>query len=70
MKNLLRGLLGAVASLFAVSSFAAIDVTAVITGITDAQTAIITVITALMGLSVAIFGVVKVYNFVSKKSGA
>lgn len=60
------GLLG----LFAVPSFAAIDVTAVTTGITDAQTALTTVITALMALSVALFGITMVYRFVKRRSGA
>jgi hypothetical protein len=60
------GLLG----LFAVPSFAAIDVTAVTTGITDAGVAISAVIAGLMALSVLIFGVVKVYRFVSRKAGA
>ena len=51
-------------------SYAAIDVTAVTTGITDAQTALTTIIDALMALSVAIFGIVMVYRFVHRKSGA
>ena len=49
---------------------AAIDVTGVLSGITASQTAILTVIGALLALSVAIFGISKVYRFVSKKSGA
>lgn len=61
---------GALLVLVSTASQAAIDVTAVTTGITDAQTAILAVIGGLLGLSVAIFGIVKVYHFVSKKSGA
>lgn len=49
---------------------AAIDVTTAITGISDAQTAVLSIIGALLALSVAIFGVAKVYSFVSKKAGA
>lgn len=56
--------------LVSASSFAVIDVTAVTTGITDAQTALLAVIGGLMALSVALFGITKVYRFVSKKSGA
>ena len=51
-------------------AMAAIDVTSVLTGITDAGTAIISVIGALLALSVSIFGIVKVYRFVSSKAGA
>lgn len=57
-------------SLVAAQAQAAVDVTAVISGITDAGVAIMSVITALMALSVSLFGIVKVYHFVSKKSGA
>ena len=49
---------------------AAIDVSGVLSGIAASQTAILTVIGALLALSVAIFGISKVYRFVSKKSGA
>ena len=56
--------------IFAMPSFAIIDITAATTGITDAQTAIASLIGALLALSVSIFGIVKVYNFVSKKAGA
>lgn len=52
------------------ASAAGIDTTAVTTGITDAQTAILAVIGALTGLSVAIFGVAKVYGFIKRKAGA
>lgn len=48
----------------------AIDTTAVTAGINDAQVAILAVIGALTGLSVAIFGVAKVYGFIKRKAGA
>jgi len=47
-----------------------VDVTAVTTGISDASTAILAVIAALTSLSVAIFGVSKVYSFIKRKAGA
>ena len=58
--------------LFAMASqaFAAIDVTAVTTGVSDATTAITTVIGALLALSIAIFGISKVYSFVKRRAGA
>ena len=46
-----------------------IDTTAVLSGITDAGTAILAVIGALLAMSVSIFGIVKVYRFVSAKAG-
>lgn len=49
---------------------AGVDTTAVTGGISDAQTAILAVIGALTSLSVAIFGVSKVYAFVKRKAGA
>lgn len=54
----------------AAANAAGIDTTAVTGGISDAQTAILAVIGALTGLSVAIFGVAKVYGFVKRKAGA
>lgn len=51
-------------------AFAVIDTAAMTAGISEAQTAILAVVGALIALSVAIFGVVKVYSFVSKKAGA
>lgn len=73
MKNasrLLVVLLSGVGLLAASPAFAVIDVTAVTTGITDAQTALLAVIGGLMALSVALFGIVKVYRFVASKAGA
>lgn len=49
---------------------AAVDITAVLAGVTDAGTAILAVIGALLVLSTSIFGIVKVYKFVSGKAGA
>lgn len=59
-------------ALFAAASapaFAVIDTASVTAGITEAQTAILAVIGALLALSVAIFGISKVYSFVSRKAG-
>lgn len=70
MKKALVGFFAAALSMMAMSAHAIIDITGVTTGISDAQTAITSVITALLALSVAIFGIVKVYRFVSSKSGA
>lgn len=47
-----------------------IDVTAATAGVTDAQTALLSLLTAFIGLSAAIYGVVKVYGFLRKKAGA
>lgn len=51
-------------------AFAVIDTASMTAGISEAQTAILAVIGALIALSVAIFGVTKVYSFISKKAGA
>lgn len=59
----------AVAALSA-PAFAVIDTASMTAGISEAQTAILAVIGALIALSVAIFGVTKVYSFISKKAGA
>jgi hypothetical protein len=50
-------------------AFAVIDVVAATTGISDAQTAILSVIAGLMTLATTLFGIMMVYRFVSKKSG-
>jgi hypothetical protein len=47
-----------------------IDTTAALAGVTDAQTAILALVGGLIGLSAAIFGVVKVYGFLKKRAGA
>jgi hypothetical protein len=52
------------------AAHAQVDVTAVTGGISNAQSAILSVIGGLLALSVAIFGIVKVYAFVKNKAGA
>lgn len=59
-----------VAALSGPAFSAGIDTGAMTAGISEAQTAILAVVGALIALSVAIFGVVKVYSFISKKAGA
>lgn len=66
----IQGLFVTMLALFATSAHAVIDVTAVLTGITDAGVAILAVVGGLLALSVSIFGIVKVYRFVSSKAGA
>jgi len=62
---------GAVLTMLTAAAHAAgIDITAVTSGITDAQAAIIAVITALLAMSTAIFGLAKVYAFVKRRAGA
>lgn len=70
MKKLFASVIGGIAGLLSMSAHAVIDVTAVSTGVADAQTALLAVIAALMGLSVALFGVSKVYSFIKRKAGA
>jgi hypothetical protein len=53
----------------AAASHAAIDITAATGGITDAGVAILALLAALIALSASIFGVVKVYGFLRKRSG-
>ncbi len=55
---------------FSPSAFAVIDISAATGGIADAQTALLALLGALIALSAAIFGVVKVYGFIRRKSGA
>jgi hypothetical protein len=52
------------------AAHAAVDVSAVTSGIGDAQTAILSVLGGLVALSVAIFGISKVYAFIKRKAGA
>jgi hypothetical protein len=52
------------------ASAVGVDTTAVLAGITDAQTAISAVITALLALSTAVFGIRKIQAFVSRRAGA
>ena len=70
LKRVFGALFASLLGLLSLSAHAAIDVTAVTTGISDAQTAITTVIGALLALSVAIFGLAKVYSFIKRKAGA
>lgn len=64
------GVAGALAFVTAQANAAAIDVTAITTGITEAQTAVLAVIAALLAMSTAIFGLSKVYAFVRRRAGA
>ena len=57
-------------ALLASPAFATIDVTTALTGIADAQTAILAVIGALMTLATTLFGIMMVYRFLHRKSGA
>lgn len=59
-----------VALVMSPAAHAAIDITAATGGITEAGTALLSLLGALIALSASIFGVVKVYGFLSKKSGA
>lgn len=52
------------------AAHAQVDVSAVTAGIGDAQTAILSVVGGLLALSVAIFGIAKVYAFIKSKAGA
>lgn len=72
MKNVARNaaLVAILSSLVAQAQAAGIDTTAVLAGITDAQTAILAVIGALLALSTAVFGIAKIQRFVSRKAGA
>ena len=75
MKTMFKRLAGAatvgfVTVMTVLPAHAAVDITEAVTGITDAKTGILSLIGALLALSVSIFGIVKVYNFVSKKAGA
>lgn len=49
---------------------AAVDTTAALAGVTDAQTALLALLGGFIGLSAAIFGVAKVYAFLKRKAGA
>lgn len=69
-KNIIRGLV-AVGVLVALGQAnAAIDITAATGGITDAGVALLALLGALIALSASIFGVVKVYGFLSKRAGS
>jgi hypothetical protein len=59
-----------VVGMVAQSAHAAIDTTSTLAGITEAQTAVLAILGGLLAMSVAIFGIVKVYGFVKRKAGA
>ncbi len=69
-KTVLKIGTGAGALVVAGASHAAIDTTAALAGVTDAQTALLALLAGFIGLSAAIFGVVKVYGFLKRKAGA
>jgi hypothetical protein len=67
--NIGKGLVAVVVLTASAAANAAIDTSAVTSGVTEAQTAILAVLGALTALSVAIFGVAKVYAFIKRKAG-
>lgn len=69
-KNIQKGLIAVGAMVAVGSASAAIDVTTVTSGITDAGAALLAVIGGLMALSVSLFGITKVYAFIKRKAGA
>lgn len=69
-RNIIKGLAVVGALSIGSAANAAIDVTTATAGITDASTALLAVVGALMSLSVALFGITKVYAFIKRKSGA
>jgi hypothetical protein len=69
-RNVVRVLAPLGLAIGATLSHAAIDITAATAGITDAGVAVLALLAALIALSASIFGVVKVYGFLRKKSGA
>lgn len=68
--NIQKGLVAVGVLVATGAANAAIDVTEVTAGITDASVALLAVIGALMALSVGIFGISKVYGFIKRKAGA
>ena len=58
--------LGSLALAASVPSFAAIDVTAATTGVSDAQTAVLSVLAVMITMAVAIFGVKKVLRLLGR----
>lgn len=70
MKNFMLSLFAFVLSMLAIPAFAAVDVTAALAGVTDAQTALLALLGGMIALSAAIFGVAKVYGFLRRKAGA
>lgn len=52
-------------ALVASPAFAAIDVAAATTGVSDAQTAVLAVLAAMIGMAAAVFGLRKVYSLMT-----
>lgn len=65
-RNIFRGLAAVGAVTLATASHAAIDVTAATAGITDAQTAVITVIGAMITFAAARYGLRKVLGLLGR----
>jgi hypothetical protein len=71
MRNAKQVSLGLLASCLlstSAASFATIDVIAVTAGVTDATTAMTTIIMALMTMAVTLFGIGLVYKYLDKRS--
>lgn len=69
MKDLKKSAVAVVAlalSVFAAPAFAVIDVTAATAGITDAQTAVLVVLGAMITMAAAIYGVRKVLRLLGR----
>lgn len=69
-RNIIKGLAAVGALSYGAVAHAAIDTTAITTGLNDAGTALLAILAALTSLSVSIFGVAKVYAFIRRKAGA
>lgn len=65
-KQVQRGLALVGALALPLSSFAAIDVTAATTGVSDAQTAVLAVLAAMITMAAAIYGVRKVLRLLGR----
>lgn len=65
IKTLVAALLAGL-SLFAAPAFAVIDVTAATAGVSDAQTAILAVLAAMITLAAAVYGVRKVLKLLGR----
>lgn len=64
MKKILASAFAVMTGFVALPSFAVIDITAVTAGISDAQTAMLAILAALLALAIALFGVTMVYRYV------
>lgn len=65
-KNIQRGLLAAGVLVAAGSANAAIDITTATAGITDAQTAVVTVLGLMITMAAAVFGLRKVIGLLGR----